>query len=261
MPDSGARIADQVFKLGLFQFKLSSSTPKELDLMVQAFQAATSLRCDQVINTDDCIGLIPPVHPIEAVIARAFRFHDNTLYVEGCVFVTPQNKKVLLMGLSHAGKTTLTAAVAIGLKWKIVTEDIVFIDSRTHNIISFVRPLSLRPGARQLILEAGATLPPLEEDRWLIDHQLFVNQAVASEFDYCVLLTRDQTNTSDFSAVPTTKLLRTILPMSNALHIDNGPDLLNLCLEHSQCFIMQNGTVKDRLIFLSQIVDSKDSEA
>ncbi len=261
MPASVDSSADQLFELGLFRFKLSSSDPEELHLLQQAFQPilqAPSVSYDQIINTDDCRGLIPPVHPIEAVIARAFRFHDGSLYVEGCVFVTPQNKRILLMGLSQAGKTTLTTAAAIVLKWKIVTEDIVFVDSRTHEVIPFVRPLSLRPGASQLILEAGATLPPLKENRWLIDHELFSNQPVTAKFDYCVLLERDETNLTDFSNVPNTKLLRMILPMSNALHIDDGPNLLNQCLGQSQCFIMRNGNVKDRLNFLSQIADSNE---
>ena len=89
MPASVDSSADQLFELGLFRFKLSSSDPEELHLLQQAFQPilqAPSVSYDQIINTDDCRGLIPPVHPIEAVIARAFRFHDGSLYV--CLLYT-----------------------------------------------------------------------------------------------------------------------------------------------------------------------------
>lgn len=244
-----------VFQLGLFHFRLASTEAYRLELLETTFKSAQST-VNQTIDIDDCFNLIPPVHPIEAAIARAFRFHDSLLYVEGCVFTTSQNKRILLMGLSHAGKTTLTAALAVFLSWKIVTEDMVFIDSQLNSIISFVRPLSLRPGARQLISDAGVILPPLQDDRWLINHDLFFDRSVTCQFDYSVLLTRDQANIVDFSAVSKMKLLKMMLPMSNALHKAEGLELLNLCVEQSQCFILRNGTVKERLDFLYELVSS-----
>lgn len=176
--------------------------------------------------------------------------------MDGCALVTKGSQLVFLAGASRAGKTTMTVAAAQKLGWKIISEDLILIDPALSRIVSVVHPLSLRPGAQQLIAEATG-LPPvsLYLDRWLACPDMFyIGPAGQPRFAHSILID-SAPNGAPFSAASlrSHEFLRALLPLSNALNVDDGTNSLNACIEQSSCSIIGGGTVGERLAFLTEL--------
>jgi hypothetical protein len=167
---------------------------------------------------------------------------------------------VLLAGASHAGKTTLSVAVARKLGWKLLSEDLVVIDPSLRRIVPFIHPLSLRPGAQELVAEATGLRPmSLYLERWLACQNLFYKgENVSPRFSLSILIERDVINPIlSLTVASSCEFLRALLPLSNALHIDNGPGKLKSSFDTGQCYILRNGSVAERLEILADLVSQK----
>jgi len=249
-------ISPETFKLGDFPFRFSSSNIELLD------QARSMYLSIQMPSSSE-----PLVFDLDAVEARiianeqatvfhtlitqAYRHHLGHIYMDGCVFVTPDKKLVLLVGVSHSGKTTMTFAAVRQLGWKILAEDRVIINPTNNHIVRFVHPLSIREGTQELIEEATG-LPPLELylNRWLADTNMFYSDADIDQakFSVSILLEGGGPNIPfRVTNASMGEFLRALLPMSNALHVDEGPECLASFIEQSKYHVVTAGTVGQRL--------------
>jgi hypothetical protein len=252
-------ISPEIFSLGDFTFRLTSRNQQRLDEARKLYASTSSAASYQLFDLDNVEARVVPSQYatiFHALITDAYRHHQGLIYVDGCALVTTGSQLVFLAGASRAGKTTLTVAAAQKLGWKIVSEDLVLLDPAFGRIVPVVHPLSLRPGAQQLIAEATG-LPPLSLylDRWLACHDMFyTGPSSPPRFAHSILID-SAPNDAPFSAssLRSHELLRALLPLSNALSLDDGTNSLNACIEQSSCSIICGGTVGERLAFLTEL--------
>ena len=87
---------------------------------------------------------------------RALQSAANSLVLHAASFGGPQGA-VVLVGASHAGKSTLAAAAAMrGLRH--LSDDLVIVDPVALTVAPYARPIMLRPGGRALLAPLPA--PP-----------------------------------------------------------------------------------------------------
>lgn len=206
---------------------------------------------------------------LRALTTDAYRHHAGHLYLDGCALITDRSELVLLAGASHAGKTTLTVAAVAKLGWKVLSEDLILIEPSLDAIVPLVNPLSVRPGALNLIQEATGMEPPnLYLDRWLAhDDMFYAGPAREPKFARAIIIQsgnspgmRDlESPTLRHESVSSHQFLRNLLPLSNAVHLGNGVDSLSKCIGESPCSVVYGGTVKERLILLKELMTPNPS--
>lgn len=252
-------ISPETFALGDFVFRFTSRHQEVLDGARKLYRSTCSNSNYRLFDLDSIEARIVASDPatiFHSLITDAYRYHDGHLYIDGCAFMTNRSELVLLAGASHAGKTTLTVAAAGKLGWKIISEDLVLIDSSLTHIVPFVHPLSLRVGAQDLIMEATG-IPPsgLYLDRWLVCPDMFYTGApVPPKFSLTILIQSDaESSAPSLTLSSAHEFLRALLPLSNALHMDNGLRLLHSCIDMGPCYIMRGGSVGERLALLAKL--------
>lgn len=249
----------ETFWLGDFAFRLASRSRQLLDDARRLYSGTVCDGQHRVFDLDRIEARVIESQYatiFHSLITEAYRYHDGHLYIDACALLTDRRELVLLAGASHAGKTTLTVAAAQKLGWKIVSEDLVLIAPSLNRIVPFVHPLSIRPSAPLMIADATG-LPPvsLYLDRWLHCHEMFYTGACVTPQFSCAILLNSDSHQSGFSStsIQPHELIRELLPLSNALNMDNGTELLYSGLEKAQCSIIRGGTVRQRLEFLAEL--------
>ncbi|HEY9714941.1 MAG TPA: hypothetical protein V6C72_15845 [Chroococcales cyanobacterium] len=252
-------ISPEIFSLGDFAFRFKSRDQRLLDDARKLYSSTRSDGDYQLFDLDAVESRVIQsqyASIFHSLVTSAYRHHNGHLYVDGCALVTENSELVLLAGASRAGKTTLTVAAVQKLGWKIVAEDLILIAPSLDRIVSVVHPLSLRAGAQQLIAEAtGLPCLTLYLDRWLAPHGMFhTDPCRPPKFVHAILIGSDCENSTFRTArVGSNEFLRALLPLSNALSLDNGASLLGSCIERSHSSIISGGTVRDRLTFLAEL--------
>lgn len=183
------------------------------------------------------------------------QFYPKQLAIEAALLVTPAGTPVWLSGGTQAGKTTFTVALALGLGWKIVSEDFVYMDA--GHPVPVVVPLSLRPGAPELILSAtGHSAEPLLGTRWLVRPTIFETDTAFKNAPIAIHLSlnaNSSDNKMEVSDVPWTQYVRTVLPITNAPRVENGVEQLSSIFEKAHCMRLENGSLVNRLQLLSKV--------
>ncbi len=247
-------ISKHAYALGRFRFRIESCDENHLASVESAFQSAVDLSANESELLDISGAKQTLGEAIDIIRDGCFEHHADDLYIEGCAFLTPRNHRVLLLGLSHAGKTTLTAAAVLALNWRLVAEDTVIIDGGQEIVLSTPAPLSLRKTAPGLIEKATGRLPePLLDGRWFPGHGHFLKSTIPQNFDRAIVLVRDGDAEMEVLQSTAEAILRHALTLSNALHIDDGSSRLFECVRNSRCLVVRNGTVEQRLAVLDEL--------
>jgi hypothetical protein len=143
------------------------------------------------------------------------------------------------------------------MNWKIVSEDITFIDGKNQSIIPFARPLSLRKNAKEILFTASANkLNNLVDDEWYFESQNYFRQAAKAKFAYAILLepfVANQELPLAESEIKSQSYLTKVLALSNAVRLPDAIKTLNDCLHESRCLTFKNGLLGQRLEALQKI--------
>jgi len=200
---------------------------------------------------------------INYVISNITALHPNSIWLDAATLRSPDGKLVLLVGGSFAGKTTLSLALALGHKWKILTEDITLLGVSNNRLVPLARPSCLRPGTREALSEAIGFAPqPQVLDQWYFNEELFCNKACDGKFELAVKLDKiDNAGQSklEVSSVASGQIIREILPVSNLLRGDRGIDAMGQTMESASCFMFRGGTTAERMQAILQV--SKNAES
>lgn len=269
-----------IYSIGKYLFQLGGHDHSKLTELSQVFvpfesswakdkcqSDATFTPVPDAINVDRLQQLyearpweIPSIgYAIWVIVDKAqdhhIQFFPWQLAFEAALLVTPSGKPVWLSGGTQAGKTTLTVSLALGLGWKIVSEDFVYIDNGCP--VPFVAPLSLRPTAPSLIEEATGKSPrSVVANRWLVRPDLFDKNFHSVTEDAIAIhlsLKPGEDSSLQLNEISWTQYLRTILPISNAPKVPDGYDQLARLFETAKCLRLQNGSVSERLELLSKV--------
>lgn len=186
---------------------------------------------------------------VRQIVVEIIANHSKYLYVEGAAIIDHRGKLLLLVGTTRAGKSTLSASLALGLGWKILTEDLVIFDQSNKYILPLKLPISLRSGAKELIKEATGLKPKTkgESDVWMDMGSLSVIKQVPARFDRVVLLEAPGGQELVSYQLLPEQALRLILPASNALHFPDGIENLMDMIRTARCYRLTGGSVKERI--------------
>jgi len=244
-----------VFKLGKIVFTVENCSKNLQDQLAQMLPRASFDDPQEPIvlvneSGDDLTAMRPLINSI-------FKLHHSCFWADAACLISPSGKKVMLTGKSSAGKSTTSIALALGHKWKVLSEDITLVDSGTGEILSFATPFSLKQGTLDL-LEDGADVVPetIIQHEWVPIGVSVRDEIYKVPFDIAVHLEITDQERSDFSWSPLspTEYVRRVLPVSNLLRITDGTEVFLDYVKEGGCFSCVNGSVSERITKLRELV-------
>lgn len=263
----------RVCVIGKYRFRLFSRNQKLLEQTLESFCADS----DQV-TLSDIIDLDSPNTfedqpqwtdepgaTIKRVISVAENAHQSEhLFFDACCLTAQNRQSVFLAGMSFAGKSTLAAAAVFDLRWKILSEDVVFLDRAADQVVPFVCPVSLRPSAPGLIEQAtGKKVEPIRHGRWLVCYDRFDPDPVRARFSLAVCL-EGRAGVGPLASVrykPSDFLRNKLITYGNWLTVPGAPDYIQQCFRNSLCWTVSGGTLAERLQWLQEVSESAGGES
>ncbi len=272
-------LSPQIYAIGKYLFQLSSEDLEFLKAVADSFVPFDQSWARQRCLTDPGFSPLPDAINIDRLCQRFharpwdvpvlgfvlwcimdravehhIQFYPNDVALEAALLITPTGTPVWLSGSTQAGKTTLVVALAVGLNWKIVSEDFVFINEGKP--VPLVAPLSLRPAAPAIIEAATGIRPPVAGNRWFIRPDLFYTEDMPSALPVAIHLSLTKANVDlklNLRHVAWTEYLRTVLPVSNAPKVTGGIDRLAKAFENGRCMVLKDGNLRSRLAAMSDL--------
>ncbi|CAN5675549.1 hypothetical protein BH10CYA1_BH10CYA1_55240 [soil metagenome] len=208
-----------------------------------------------VAGWDEVVSEASGLEIVRLIVRRALNHHHDYLWFDAATLVSPHGKVVLIVGASHSGKSTAATALAFGCSWKILAEDVSLVDPKTRTIKTFASPISLRTGSLERIQRATGVLPgPVIASEWVPINDHLNKEIVDFKVDLAIeLAVTDPRADQPMSVtrVSAQTFIHTLLPLCNAIHLDNGIELLDDGLKYSTCFRISGGSLSQRLEFIT----------
>ncbi len=193
---------------------------------------------------------------MELILNTATKGHLGLLYVDAAALSSAAGK-VMIAAESMSGTSTLATYAALSSQWKVLTDDLVFIDPLTNIIIPFCSPLSLRAGGKQLLKDSCVPTPePLLNNRYYFDAALFTKEETPGPFDVVIVL--HPSAQFRYERLTTAAALMEILKLSNALvGGSKAIDALHNAIGDADCYRIFGGSVRDRMGLLEQSIKDR----
>ncbi|HEY9679224.1 MAG TPA: hypothetical protein V6C76_14540 [Drouetiella sp.] len=262
------------YRLGNYRFQIKSSD-KALSTSIGSLFEEYSIDVDKdplsLIDIDLPLNIVPGWDEVVAeasgleivrlIVRRALNYHHDFFWLDAATLVSPTGKLVLIAGPSHSGKSTAATALAFGHGWKLLAEDVSLVDPSNHRLIPFSSPLSLREGSLERIKKATGVLPaPVVGDEWIAMKNHLHANTIDFKLDLAIAL--DVTDGQHDDILSTTevtplKLMHSLLPLCNAIHLNNGIELLEQSLAKATCYKVSGGSLKERLQFIAGCTGEK----
>lgn len=245
MTSQDAQNSTSVYKLGRVAFTVEGSDQNfrnELDTLLP--------RCVDTVQKK-----IANPSTLRTLQNDIYEMHDDCLWLDAGCLVTPNGKKVLIIGRSGAGKSTTTMALALGYDWKVVAEDILLIDYKKDLLITFGAPFSLKPGTAELLDESIGRAPdPIIGGEWSPLGTMLAPRNLTAQFDVSIVFTRDNENPQfNISPLSASEFLRKCLPVSNVLRMKGAGEKLLDYVSPGKCLEIAGGTVRQRVDKILQL--------
>ncbi|MBY0545952.1 MAG: hypothetical protein K2W95_01545 [Candidatus Obscuribacterales bacterium] len=262
---------DRICVVGKFRFRLSSRNERLLEQTLESFCADSdqvtvceTIDLDSPNTFEDQPPLTDePVSTIKRVISVAENAHHaDHLFFDACCLITQNRHSVFLAGMSFAGKSTLAAGALFDMQWKLISEDVVFLDREKDQVVPLRCPVSLRPSAPALIEEAtGRTVEPFRFGRWLVCYDRFDSNPVSARFSLAICLD-GRAGAGPLTAVrhEPNDFLHKLIAYGNWLTVPGAPEYIQDCFRTSQCWTVSGGTIAERLRWLRAVSDSLAAE-
>lgn len=241
-----------VFRLGRVTFSITNCDTvfeKELHELLP--------RCDEDVPLEQVVEIKTGCsRDVRGLLNHIFKRHSGCLWIDAGCLISPNNRKVLIAGQSGAGKSTLTMALALGYGWKVLAEDVLLIDCKADNLLTFASPFSLKDGTFELLKSTVGKAPePILLDEWSPLKEMSAKGEFAAEFDLSILVERPNGRNVDLqtSAIPAQTLLRRVLPISNILRIDGASEKALSYFDRGQCLNVVGGTLRERIDLLLEL--------
>lgn len=267
---------EPVFQLGKFYFRLSSQDKELLGLVSKMFEPACEnsflpelVDLDQLkrlhgsLPADACLDMF-----IDHIIDLSHSRHPNMIYLDAAVLINSNNAACLIAGRSYSGKTTSTLSLCLSQGWKLLSEDISYLEFPGGRFCPVIAPLSIREPTWELIERDFAVKPmPLVANRWLSPHGLFCDKRSVRLKDIRSLFILSETSPNE----PQTKLsgesisaniaLRKLLPLSNLLREPAFIPIFAKELGNCPCFFLSGGSLKERVEFIDSTKQDQHQSA
>lgn len=267
---------EPLFLLGRFAFRIASRDPQLKNTVQSLLPSLAMMRgCKPQFETVARIDLDVPVEidgrkvdlgdvpmAIGYILEQALASHKGVVWLEGSTMIDERGRVHVLGGSSFSGKTTLSLALALSVGWKIVSEDISFIDLAQQSILSYARPLGIREGTAQRIqLATGRAPGGLTIDAWHFDPSVYHLCPVPIKMlDTASLLSRINPLQSEHltsQQVSGATWLRKMCSVSNVLRMPSSIAPLDEILQAAACFDVRGGNLDERLHWLMSVANAR----
>ncbi|MFN8555511.1 MAG: hypothetical protein U0103_28940, partial [Candidatus Obscuribacterales bacterium] len=174
-----------VYKLGRVIFSIKNCDQKfENELQRLLPLHIPTIEDDVQLISTGCVT------DVRAVFNHILKKHLKCVWFNASCLLSSSGRKVLIAGPAHSGKSSLAMGLALGYKWKVVSEDLVLIDFDTNEILNFPLPFLVRPYTMQLIEDAIGTKVPVPDlkEGWHPIGDMATNSNCTAEFDEVIIL-------------------------------------------------------------------------
>ncbi|HEY9791901.1 MAG TPA: hypothetical protein V6D22_15960 [Candidatus Obscuribacterales bacterium] len=260
----------QAFQFGRCRFAVEADDPQLIEWIESLFLPdnqpgamlivvkLSDFQCDEEFSSrslQDQRSLM-----ISGLLRRLYECHVDCIWMDAATVRSPNDKLVLLAGPSCAGKTTLALAMSLARGWKILSEDITLIDPVRNDVLACPTPSGMRAGtADKLVTFANLKEGISDREGWFFDKNLYFRKSMPAKFDMAVFLDPlDETDntgacTMSVRALSAYEYIKSVLPYSNLLRLDDKIGVLYHAIENSRCLKLRRGSLPERVDFLSQV--------
>ncbi|MBS1955861.1 MAG: hypothetical protein JST89_16880 [Cyanobacteria bacterium SZAS-4] len=236
-----------VYKLGRIAFSIENGLPPFLGNLEILLPRCTDADESEIhhVSTND----------LRELQNRIFALHEGCLWLDAGCLITPNGKRVLIVGRSGAGKSTTTMALALAYDWKVIAEDILLIDFNKDELITFGAPFSLKPGTKELLRDSIGKVPdPIVMVEWSPLGKMSAPSGASAFFDVCFVFTRTyQESNFRVTELSAGEYYRKCLPISNIIRVPEAGEKLLSYVSTAQCFEIEDGTLDERLKKILQL--------
>lgn len=257
-----------LIRLGNSNFRLRSTNRAALDRLATTFGVVHDPEeiADIELDLDRQLESMTP-RPFELVntnfsaaidwlLAQALEQQRNELWMDAASLLTDSGKVLLLAGPSQSGKSTLALAMALKRHWRIISEDITFLNEQADQLVSFRAPISLREGGLQELARVGIHPENLIDEQWYWNPALSVSSNVPARPSVIVMLQSFLKLEADtrlqVRAISPSESIRALLPISNGLRLHSGTDRIARLLQGALLFSLSGGSLADRISWMSE---------
>jgi len=235
-----------VYKLGRIPFTVEDSD--------QTFRDELNVLLPK--SPDSAKESVSKLTTLRALQNHIYEMHDDCLWLDAGCLITPNGKKILIIGRSGAGKSTTTMALALGYDWKVVAEDILLIDYQNDLLITYGAPFSLKPGTVELLRDSIGQVPdPIIGGEWSPLGKMVAPSGQSAYFDVSIVFTRNYDQPAfRINTLTPAEFLRKCLPVSNILRMKGAGEKLLEYVSAGQCLEIEDGTVSERLDKILQLL-------
>jgi len=248
---------------GPLNIRLTSSDSELLAKLSQLFSPGSNgekpilIDLDCPLKTGQSLSQIAKTDPkalLVSILTEVYQKFQGCLWLDASCLIK-NGKSILIAGPSHSGKTTLSLAASVSQEFTIISEDITFISIAPNQIQALTLPLSLRPGTIERVEKvSGTNLPNPVFGEWVYLPELYFagKELIESLHTVIVLEPLVLPNEKALTVVPITaaECIKKLLPLSNALRLNDGITGLNLILRGVRTFSMDGGALQERLQWL-----------
>lgn len=253
-----------MFRVGTCFFDITSDNESTLDDIEKAFPLVQRDLAPlvRVIDIDKTQSEFPSARNephiskvLRALRHKVYQYLSEHIYVHGVLLADSHGRKLLIVGQSGAGKTTLSLALAELSNWKIIAEDVVFIDQYDKSLIDCRLPLSVRASSRPLLSEIGIKLQEDLFPGWVLNLDWFSVQRFTAPFDYVVILEPPKSDALRITELQPVSIITKILHHTNALYIEHGTNILNSTWTQASCRLLEGGLLRERFQAVRTLID------
>lgn len=186
---------------------------------------------------------------VRSIINQVLAYHSDCLWFDAACLLSPEGKRTLISGGSGSGKSTTSMALVFGQGWKVYSEDVTLIDPLKRVLLSFASPFSLKTGTKELLHAALGTVPsPICMDEWLPPGETAIAETCPVHFDSVILFENARAGGPlECEEISASDYVRRLLPISNLIHKEDGPERVTDYIGSAKCFHVKGGTLPERM--------------
>lgn len=231
------------YRLGRVVFSLENCSPEFNEMIGNLVP-----RCEKIGIEDQVVAVSREYDlNVRALFDYLLTIHVRYLWIRGCYLVTPSGKQVLIAGRPGSGKSTLAMALALKHAWKVVSEDLVFIDLDTLKVLSLALPFAVKDGTVERLLESVGMAPePIIDGGWSPQGALSADGSYDAQFDAIFLFGRWRPRLK-VRKITGSETLRAILQLSSLMKHPRALEWFSESISSSKNFEIGGGTLSERV--------------
>ncbi len=148
-------------------------------------------------------------------------------------------------------------------EWKVLSEDLTFIDLKANKVLRFATPFSMKSGTLALLQESIGKAPSeILLDEWVPIEGMQAEKECDSYFDLALYFGNARENHDfEISRLNPRTFVRCLIPCSNLIYIDEAQEKMLDYLSSAQCYEVKGGTLKERMSFIIEKASSSGASA